>query len=395
MRHTTLPISAVIIALIIFVSVMVKLVNFQRAPSRTSPVPATVTKNVLTILWDPHRVTDPAPSKAAVEQMLFGAAPSMKQYYVNQSNGLVNMVNAGVLGWYDADKPAEHYWADITTDDPDHDGFNFGHIEKWAEAIYKANMEFDFASYDTNGDHILSPDELGILIVIPQNDPFGTNRDVFGQEYPTKLPLIVDGVKISFIAEVYIGSPVNIGAASHELGHLFFYMPDMYIDPAPSYRAQNYSLMDNAYNLSQFDPYNKYWHGWIDVQNVTADGFYTVNSIETSHVAFKITRSGTNEFFLIENRQHGTYDQGIADTGIAIWDIIDDRDVNDWGRLNIHMIRAVSHVNPDDSQALWHGPGGIQGRDAALNWIDGSASGVVLKSFPASSSSMRVYIDVP
>ena len=42
------------------------------------------------------------------------------------------------------------------------------------------------------------------------------------------MPLVVDGVTIPVIAEVYIGAPPNRGVVAHELGHLLSDLPDLY-----------------------------------------------------------------------------------------------------------------------------------------------------------------------
>src|SRR5262249_34156224 len=160
-----------------------------------------------------------------------GPGRSVARWFRENSHGKFTITNAGVLGWYDADKPAKHYWSEHehrSAKDYANDPWTGGHVEKWAEAIRKAAHEFDFARYDANGDGVLSPDELGILIVIPQNSPFGTNRTPAGRELPDWEPLKVGGVTIPVIAEVYAGKPVNLGTMAHELCHLFFGAPDMY-----------------------------------------------------------------------------------------------------------------------------------------------------------------------
>ena len=94
-------------------------------------------------------------------------------------------------------------------------------MQKWAEAIRFADGQFDYKAFDAHPlDGALRPDELGVLVVIPQNGPFGSNRGVVGREYPNPIPLVVDGVTISVVAEAYIGAPPNIGVVAHELGHL-------------------------------------------------------------------------------------------------------------------------------------------------------------------------------
>jgi M6 family metalloprotease-like protein len=346
-------------------------------------------KYVLAILWDPHRATDPAPDKAHVESRIFGETGSVKDYYRVQSGGKAEIRKAGLFGWYDADKPADHYWnhpADAN------DGFVSGHVEKWVEAIRKADAVFDYKAYDANNDGILTSGELGILVVIPQNSPFGTNRWVVAQETPVPLPLIVDGVAIGLISEVYAGSTTGYAVYAHEEGHLLFGFADMYGAPMP---AARYSLMDVSYLDAQLDPYHKYVMGWLDTRPVTADGYYLVNDVEKYREVLKIDRPGTNgrEFFLIENRQKGAYDTDLLDTGIVIWNMIDDRS-GDWGRNNIRMIRPVPEIN--DYKGAWHAGGDpAQSAPAVLKWADGTSSGVTVREFPASSANMRVYIDVP
>jgi hypothetical protein len=76
-----------------------------------------------------------------------------------------------------------------------------------------ADPQFNYNAFDANPfDGILRPEELGILIVIPQNGPFGTNRGVVGREYPNAQPLVVDGVTINTIAE----APPNLGVVAHD-----------------------------------------------------------------------------------------------------------------------------------------------------------------------------------
>lgn len=340
-------------------------------------------KNVLSILWDPHRPDHPAPSKSSVENLISGATGSLVDYYRNQSGGKVEIRIAGALGWYDADKLADHYWNHPVDAN---DGFTSGHVEKWAEAIRKADLDFNFSTYDTNGDGILATDELGILIVIPQNSTFGTVRDVFAQETPISKSLIVDGVAIRQISEVYMGATTNFGVFAHEEGHLLFKFPDMYEAMPP---AGKYSLMDAGYSNVQLDPYQKYWQGWLTAREITTDGYYSVNDVQNYREVLKITKPGDpKEFFLIENRQRGSYDINILDTGIVVWNIYDER-TGDWGRDNIRII------NPTGADSAWHGPGGTNGYDLKLKWRDGSDSRIIIKEFPDSSANMRIFIDMP
>ena len=197
-----------------------------RGEKRTKPTDAKAPKKLrlLVVLWDPGRKDQgPRPTKAQIEESLFGSqATSLREYYLNQSGGKAVIDKVAVLEWVKADKPADHYW---NHPEKAGDGFKDGHVEKWAEALAKADKRVEFTSFDEDGNLELSSEELGILIVIPQKSPFGTNRLAEG---PNQKRLVLDGVKIGMIAEVYMPSPMNLGVTRHEIGHLFFGLPDLY-----------------------------------------------------------------------------------------------------------------------------------------------------------------------
>jgi M6 family metalloprotease-like protein len=374
---------------------------------------------VLVILWDPQRRDHPAPPKAAIEQLLFGAKPSVVDWYRENSGGRFTIKKAGVLGWYRADKAAEHYWnKSKDPNDADHDGWLNGHVEKWAEAIRKADREFNFAAFDFNQDGRLTPDELGILIVIPQKSPFGTNRSLLGREIPRKEPLIVDGVRLNFVAECYCGSPPNLGVLNHELSHLFLGTPDMYMTAHWPFAAGDYSIMDHSYTSAHFDPFIKLKLGWLDYRATSTRGEFTLPDVETKRTALILhdpTR-GYREYFLLENRWRGSsYDAGVGGAGwgirvdgLAIWHIIEDAKLfdaitlptgglGDWGRRGVRMIRANGGTPFSDKDALFNRLGqyvGSETNSIQLRWLDGSNSRfqVELASPPGRELKVKVLV---
>jgi M6 family metalloprotease-like protein len=383
--------------------------------------PVSGSDNLLVILWDPHRPDHPAPSKSQVENLIFGPDPSVKGYFLENSQNRYSLKKAAILGWYDADKPADHYWNHSNYEyyygnECCEDNFKGGHSEKWAEAILKADKDFDYSKYDSNKDGILQPTELGILIVIPQNNPFGTNRPVVAQQCPSEEPLYVDGVKVSVMAEAYIGNPPDASLVAHELSHLFFGAPDMYFIGFWPYAAGSYSLMDANYYMPHLDPYNKLRLGWLDPKVVTSSGCYSLRSMSESGESLILidTSHSTKEYFIIENRQNGRYyDSNLADTGLGIWHIMEDKSVystlskpygvsektwsivgkNEWGRLGIRMIRPVYGPPFNNYKALWDGSDPETGYDVYLNWADGSYSGFAIRNISASNETMHMWID--
>ncbi|TLD42028.1 MAG: hypothetical protein JETT_1737 [Candidatus Jettenia ecosi] len=403
-------------------------------------------RNIIAILWDWD--SDPRLDRSVIEDALFGVTNSVRDYFLENSNGYFTIENAGVFGWYDADKPFDHYANENEKNDPidkDKDGWLNGHAEKWAEAIRKADVDFDFAAYDSNGDKVLSPDELGISIIIPQDNPFGTVNGVVGREYPTKEPLIVDGVQVNVMAEFYIGNPPNIGLVAHELSHLLLGAKDMYFGYCLKHRdddpekeclnvfdnpsaAGGYSLMDQHIEAPHLDPFHKLKLGWVRPKIIFRDGQYRLPNVEEHHDVWVLLNPthGAKEYFIVENRWRGnSYDREIDDNGgLAVWHIMEDPAVygtvppppgveqedwdtlppDAWSRRAIRMIRPMTAFF-DNSQALWDGaqPGtdyDLLSEDpdpshAKLRWADGTPSGFNLRSISAAGLEMQATIDVP
>lgn len=403
---------------------------------------------IVALLWDPHRPSDPAPSSAAVDDKIFGATNSVRDYYLQQSGGAFTIERAGVLGWFDASRPPEYWWGPPDTNDTDGDGWVNPHVQKWAEAIRMADGQFNYKAFDRDPlDGALRPDELGVLIVIPQNGPFGTNRGVVGREFPNPMPLVVDNVTISTMAEAYIGAPPNLGVVAHELGHLVGRLPDLYFSlpndgmwagiPFDNpFAAGDYCLMDATYNGAHLCPFLKLKLGWLRPRLILRSGRYELKSVERDREAWILMhpQRGTREYFIVENRfPDNTYDMNLPDRGLGVWHIIEDPAIysvnippvppnapaasrqdwwaqkwaliaaNDWGRRGIRMIRPVwDTFRP--SQSLWDGSDPATGYDllpdapppqASLRWADGTPSGFAIHGLSPAGTVMTATVTVP
>jgi M6 family metalloprotease-like protein len=378
-------------------------------------------RKVLAILWDPKRAGEPAPPAAAIDALLFGERSSVAGWFRENSGGKLTIERAGVLGWYPAKKPADHYWNTTEERDPrdsDGDGWLNGHVEKWAEAIQRAAQDVKLSSFDTNKDGVLTPDELAILVVIPQSKPFGTNRSPAGREAPHWEPLVVDGVKIPVIAEWYTGDPPNLGAPAHELCHLLLGAPDMYMTGPWPFAAGIYSLMDLSYSTTHLDPFEKLKLGWLEPDVVSTACERDLADVETRRKALVLwdPRHGPSEYFLVENRwRAGSYDAGIVRVGVglpqdglAVWHVIEDPKAfdtalqlpptggeGDWGRRGIRLIRRNGGMLYDDGRALLDHPGdSIDDRkgSARLVWLDGTPSGFSVTLLGPPGPTVRVKI---
>lgn len=386
--------------------------------------PVIGSRKLMAILWNPDR---PAPhhnipTALEVEEALFGAH-SVRDFFEVNSEGRFTLTNEGVFGWYDSLKDWDHYW----NHDDCVDEYVGGHQEKWAEAIDHADASVDFASYDDNNDGVVSPSELGILIIIPQDDDFGTERDL--APYCSGDPFVVDGVEIPQIVEWYTSFPSFFSTAAHELSHLFFDTGDMYVkDYSFVTEAGTASLMgDNTGNTSHFDAMHKLALGWITPRVVQGSGIYTLDEVKTSGEILILPRrfSGDGqEFFLLENRYSNVvdplYDENTLVDGIVVWHVVLDSgenaqapncmSQNAWDtRVSGNTRRGIRVVRPglvfSNAGAAWNAseydlldiglacpPGGPTN---VLTWADGTPSGYNILAWSPEGPSMSFFIDVP
>jgi len=388
-------------------------------------------RKIVVLLWDPNRPTDPAPSETAIINLIFGQTNSVRDYFLENSGGRFTIDSAGVFGWFPASRPPEYWWGPPDTADSDGDGWINPHVQKWAEAIRQADPQFNYSLFDKNPfDGDLNPDELGVLIVIPQNTPFGTNRHALGREFPNPQPLVVDGVTIGTIAEAYIGNPPNLGVVAHELTHLFLHHGDMYWTFHNPYAAGHYSLMDGTYLGTHIDPFAKLKFGWLRPHLIVRSGHYSLPSIETERFVWILMNPAhsIDEYYIVENRWRGTsYDKQMPDVGgLAIWHIMEDPTVfgsvppppkvtpeqweqvsrGDGARRAIRFLRPlIGETSIDDRIALRDGDDPVTGFDvlsndpnpqhSSLNWADGTPSGFTIKNISPAGQVMTADIYVP
>ncbi|MCX6768244.1 MAG: hypothetical protein NTY83_00130 [Candidatus Micrarchaeota archaeon] len=371
------------------------------------------TRKVLLVLSDPQRPDHPAPSRESVEKMVFGPDPSVREYYLENSQGKFTIEKAGVFGWYTTDYPV--YGDDL--DDSDHDGFLHYDQARWVEALRRVDREFNFAAYDTDRNGVLEVDELAIHFLTPESNevPGGALRGISSQETPTWEPLVLDGVRIDAVSDAGTGTPLSVGASAHEISHLILGSPDMYFNFFLPYAAGAYSVMDQHGYSPHFDPYHKMEYGWVTPKVISGDGCYLLDKVESSGevLLYYDPHRGKDEYFLFENRQIGEYyDFRLPDTGLGVWQIITDPDVygnlpppkfvprSDWetvwegdfGHRGIRQIRPVYGPPFDDSAALWDSSNLANG-PADFYWADGTRA-FTLTSISFSREQMYFEIEL-
>ena len=362
--------------------------------------PTTGIFNTLVICFDPVREGHAPPTKAYLQNMMEGGdgGLSVRGWFQENSGG---KLQAGAFtytgcedGAWNLAPPAHRgnwYW--------DNKRFDL----MWIEAIHAADPAVDFHAFDRNRDNKITPDELTLIVVRPQNDPYGTNRTV-------GVKVDGNGTALNFhVVDVYLSQYetrfVNdvaqdvrrwaVGLLVHELSHAEINAWDIYgyedaakgIRCRPSTNAGAYSVMDNHPAAGHLDPYHKLKNGFVTADlvelNPLSKASLTLNAVETSGDVAIIydPRRGDREFFILENRWGGTPDRPTYDSalpggpGVLLWHIVQDfaltKQFPPPGGEGCDPIRITMR-----RIGILNSPGAL----LALRWADGSSAGVQIEA---------------
>jgi M6 family metalloprotease-like protein len=152
----------------------------------------------------------------------------------------------------------------------------------------------------------------------------------------------------------------DIGVFAHETGHAFG-LPDLYdTRPVGGHEgAGQWDLMaGGTYGCSGTAPYSpchmSAWSkaalGWVTVDTLPPDtdfGTLTLPPVETSGLVYRVDAAdGSDEYFLLENRQRGltAFDQLLPGEGLLIWQI-------DAGVVDARW--PANTVNSADHMGVW------------------------------------------
>lgn len=306
---------------------------------------------------------------ADYQKLLFdegGKAWSMSTYYQKASNGMFG-VGGKVLGPYK-----------LAANDSAYEGANNGlggdHFGKLLEESFtKADADIDFGQFDNDGPdgNPNSGDDDGfvdtVLLIHPEiggecrkpgalrniwshswhyskgmghDNSFTTNDNSNRIDDDTGLP--VPNAKI--LIEDYTVQPglscnstptakqiIEIGVFCHEYGHALG-LPDLYDRSEPkSHGIGTWCLMasgsyggddNHADRPCHMSAWCKHYLGWADVQPLTS-ALLNFEPVEKRNRVYRFTVPGTKnlEYFLIEYRSKGGWDEFLHTGGLAIWHV--------------------------------------------------------------------------
>jgi M6 family metalloprotease-like protein len=310
-------------------------------------VPFTGSRKMLVILV---KFTNQANSTTAAswQGRFFGASNSVKDFYTRTSYGNLNIVpaaetsgtaNDGIVGWLSL--PQTH---------PNFGGSIGASAQTLASnAMVAASSFVNYATFDTNGDGMLSESELLIIIIVAGNEtsfggPAACSPNVWGHRWGITGGVSVDGKTLSSYAmfgenhctTTTPSAQATLGIIVHETGHLLG-LPDLYDIDQSSEGVGRWSVMGaGSWNQitragdspSFMDPWSKLTLGWITPTTVT--GTLTNQAIPDAATSSAVFRFLTgSEYFLVENRHGASYDAGLPSTGLLIWHIDDTKTTNE------------------------------------------------------------------
>ena len=303
-----------------------------------------------TITTDPDCYDGDSVPKAKVEAALFGHGGqqgglvtfepnNVASYFSAMSGGRFTITKAGpgVVGWYDTDFHAGHYYDHLGACQG---GYDQGGHELHAEAVKHADASIDFSQFDTNNDGELDTNELAIVVVIPRPNGDGSQiQPLYGSTCPGNAQwLELDGVTMPKRIAKWNTSldnaqePYQFATAAHEIMHLVAGLDDLYLGADASTYPRSMDLMSSGrWTSTHIGPFSKLMLGWVTPIILDEDGTYVSKAVamsDTVHILPRYNNPWAEEFYIIENRQEGLgsqyFDEDIPDSGIGVWHIVTD-----------------------------------------------------------------------
>ncbi|QWT17869.1 immune inhibitor A [Collinsella sp. zg1085] len=261
------------------------------------------------------------------------------------------------------------------------------YVDNLRNILNKVAEDLDFSQYDKNGDGFVSDRELGLGIIfagyeaatgiVPQGhhgmwSHQWTLKEAMHSNTPHQV-MTPAGTKVGLDRYVIMSETEaqsngreyqsGIGGIGHELGH-FLGLPDLYDARSNNagegayadYTTGALSIMDGGswgltkngeYRPTFFDPYCRYWLGYIDPEEITDDGIFTATS-QMSTAGYKAYKINLNEheYYMVENRQYESFDEGM-------WFYYGQGTAGRMG-ANGQWVNTYSFSNPTGGIVAWH-----------------------------------------
>ncbi|MCB9514026.1 MAG: M6 family metalloprotease domain-containing protein [Candidatus Latescibacteria bacterium] len=310
-----------------------------------------------------------------------GTNGSVRDFFLHVSGGHLDYSNVVSPGYIQADE-GWGYWST-------HSISSAGQLV--TEVLQKLDSQgFDFSAFDADGDG-----RIDAINILTEGPPMGNSA--LHPHADDNINVSLDGLIADYYQIHNIGPNIPyLGGVVHENGHMLCDWPDLYFTGSEEGRLGTFCLMGRGgggyYNGRQPNAYLKYDAGWLS-PIVLGSSLRTYQAPADANVAFRIDHPDRNrpeEFYIIENRQSSGYDEGIPDSGLAIYHIDESRYTS--GLYVIDLVEADGEwtINGDDGD-LWSSPEATAfnfSTDVAATWYDGEVPGINLSNVGPSQATM-------
>ena len=369
----------------------------------------------------------------------FGPTGSVRDYYQEASYGKLNVnpaaessgtANDGVVGWLAM--PYAHPDTGSNTD-------YAADAKLTADALKAADPHVNFGAYDTDGNGILYSEELHVTVVAAGQEGSccrHIGKSVWGHmaQVPDSQVPVLDGVKVggpgphngyTQFGELHGSRQASIGIMVHEIGHDLG-LPDLYDVDYSSEGVGAWSVMGGGswgalpgqpYGSlpTLFDAWSRSYEGWLTPQRV--EGNVQVPQATTSDTVYQMLhnpagmdwlmdkRTGTGEYFLVENRQPTGYDAAIPGCGLLVWHIDETRSFDNTANADdARRLVDVEAADGDDFDGYPESDPFVGGAGTATfgantnpssDLYGGAPSGASMNTTGGCSASMSANIEDP
>ena len=298
----------------------------------------------------------------------YGAKGSVGDYFRDQSYGKFE-IEFDIVGPYDLAHDTEYYGKNIKNKD----GEDALPGEMVTEAVKLADKDVNFADYDWNYDGEV--DQVYIIFAGYAEEQGAPSTTIWSHEWDLTSAkaencggdgsVLLDNVWIDTYAcsselRGKQGKKIcGIGTMCHEFSHCLG-LPDFYDTVGKGFGMDSWSIMDyGAYNgdcdiPSGYTSYERWAAGWLEpIELSTTTTVTDMKAITETPEAYIIYNDANqDEFFLLENRQLTSWDEGNYGHGLLILHV--DYDESAWRQNTVnneatHQRMSIFHA---DNSAL-------------------------------------------
>lgn len=329
---------------------------------RDDPNETIVHMPVIIVDFEDNQANQNARPREHYEDLIFSEGQyrtgSVHDYYLETSYGEVQIVGQ-VAGWVRAPQTYAYY-----VNGQGGNGAWPQNVQRLVyDALDQANETLNYRDFDNDGNGTVE----GVLILHAGSGAEANGGDanmIWSHAWTLgNHRYRADGVTVSNYC--IVPEDCEIGVVGHEMGHLYFGLPDLYDRDYTSQGLGMWTMMaagswgGGGVRPVHFDAWCKLQLGWIDptVPNENIDRV-DFPPVETHPTIYQLWNAGNigRQYFLVENRQRTGFDGELPGSGLCIYHVDEtvggNQNDNEWypgHQANGHYLVAL-----EQADGQWH-----------------------------------------